>query len=140
MKRGELKTAKQAMNKANEILPQAVSLSTVCNYLRKAGLIAKKIVKRPALMKRHVHGCLQFVKKYREWTDDDWAKVVWSDESKINRICSDGIRWIWDDQPERLNICTVQGTVKFGGGSVMVWSCMSWHGPGYITKIYETLN
>ena len=33
-------------------------------------------------------GWMQFVKKYREWTEDDWANVAFSDESKINRICS----------------------------------------------------
>jgi len=140
MKRGELKTAVAATVKANELLPQAVSAVTVRRRLREAGLIAKKVVKRPALKKRHISGRMQFVKKYKEWTEDDWARVVWSDESKINRICSDGIRWVWDDLPGRLNERTVQGTVKFGGGSVMVWSCMSWHGPGYIAKIDETLD
>ena len=29
----------------------------------------------------------------------------------------------------------VQGTVKFGGGSLMIWGCMFWEGPGYTTKI-----
>src|SRR3569623_1697221 len=71
---------------------------------------------------------------------DDWATVVWSDESKINRICSDGLQWVWDDQEGAITSRTVQGTVKFGGGNVMVWSCMSWHGPGYIAKIDETMD
>jgi hypothetical protein len=35
---------------------------------------------------------MQFIKKYKEWTEKDWALVIWSDESKINRICSDGMR------------------------------------------------
>ena len=140
LKRGVLKTAVQAKNKANELLQHDVSVSTVRRRLREAGLIAKKIVKRPALRKRHVQARLQFVKKYKEWTEEDWAMVVWSDESKINRFCSDGIRYVWDDHPGRLNDRTVQGTVKFGGGSVMVWSCMSWYGPGYIAKIDETLD
>jgi hypothetical protein len=26
-------------------------------------------------------------------------------------------------------------TVKFGGGSLMVWGCMLWEGPGYATRI-----
>ena len=29
----------------------------------------------------------------------------------------------------------VQGTQKYGGGSVMVWGCMSWDGIGYSCKI-----
>ena len=29
----------------------------------------------------------------------------------------------------------IEGTVKFGGGSLMVWGCMLWEGVGYATKI-----
>ena len=29
----------------------------------------------------------------------------------------------------------VEGTVKFGGGSLMLWGCMMWEGPGYATRI-----
>jgi transposase len=75
-----------------------------------------------------------------EWTEADWSRVVWSDECKINRICSDGMQWVWDDTPGRITDRTVQGTVKFGGGNVMVWSCMSWNGPGYIARIDETMD
>jgi len=131
MKRGVLKSAVEAKDEANRLLERPVSTSTVRRRLKEAGLLAKKVVKRPALKKEHIKGRLQFVKKYREWTEDDWARVVWSDECKVNRICSDGIRYVWDDNPERITTRSVQGTVKFGGGSVCVWSCMSWHGPGY---------
>lgn len=140
MKRGILRTGYEATSEANQLLEQPVSHMTVRRRLREAGLIAKKVVKRPALKPEHIKGRLQFTKKYKEWTVDDWARVVWSDESKINRICSDGIRWVWDDAPDRISTRSVQGTVKFGGGGVTVWSCMSWHGPGYITMIDETMD
>src|SRR5262245_19388280 len=29
----------------------------------------------------------------------------------------------------------VEGTLKFGGGSVIVWGCMLWEGVGYACKI-----
>jgi len=140
LKRGIFKTAVEAHKETITLVPEPVSVKTVRRRLTEAGLIAKKVIKRPALRKRHVSGRLQFVKKYREWTENDWANVVFSDESKINRICSDGVRWVWDDQEPKLNSRTVQGTVKFGGGNVMVWSCMSWHGPGYIAKIDDTMD
>lgn len=140
LKRGYLRTAKEARNKANEVLPAPVSTSTIRRRLREAGLIAKRRVKRPALRPQHIKGRKIFVKKYKEWTIDDWRRVVWSDESKINRICSDGLQWVWDDASEALTNRSVQGTVKFGGGSVVVWSCMSWEGPGFIAKIDETLD
>lgn len=140
MKRGVHRTAVDATKEANHLLSQPVTVSTIRRRLREAGLIAKRIVKRPALKRKHIQGRMQFVKKYKEWTVEDWAMVVWSDECKINRICSDGIQWAWDDAPGRITTRSIQGTVKFGGGSVTVWSCMSWHGPGYIAKIDETLD
>ena len=29
----------------------------------------------------------------------------------------------------------VEGTLKFGGGNVMMWGCMFWEGIGYVTRI-----
>ena len=36
---------------------------------------------------------------------------------------------------ERLSDRLVEGTVKFEGGSLMMWGCMTWQGVGYATKI-----
>jgi hypothetical protein len=140
MKRGTLRTVKEARDKANHLLPDPVSASTIRRRLREARLIAKRKIKRPALKPKHIKGRMQFIRKYKEWTVDDWARVIWSDESKINRICSDGLQWVWDDAPGPITQRSVRGTVKFGGGSVVVWSCMSWNGPGYIAKVDETMD
>ena len=34
-----------------------------------------------------------------------------------------------------MNDKVVEGTVKFGGGNMMVWGCMGWDGVGYATRI-----
>jgi len=36
---------------------------------------------------------------------------------------------------EGLSDRLVEGTVKFGGGNLMLWGCMGWDGVGYATKI-----
>ena len=61
---------------------------------------------------------------------DDWKKVIWYDETKINRMNSDGIKYAWLADPKNLQSQAVDETLKFGGGSVMVWGCMSWFGVG----------
>ena len=55
---------------------------------------------------------------------EDWKRVVWSDETKINRLGSDGRKWAWKRLGEGLSDGLVEGTLKFNGGSVMVWGCM----------------
>ena len=61
--------------------------------------------------------------------------VVWSDETKINRLGSDGRKWVWKKVGEGLSDRLVQGTQKFGGGSLMMWGCMLWDRVGYICRI-----
>ena len=72
---------------------------------------------------------------HKEWTLEDWKRVVWSDETKINRLGSDGRKWVWKKAGEGLNDRLVEGTLKFGGGRLMMWGCMSWDGVGYACKI-----
>ena len=42
---------------------------------------------------------------------------------------------MWKRPEEGLSDRLVEGTLKFGGGSIMIWGCMTWHGVGYATKI-----
>ncbi|KAF9184384.1 hypothetical protein BGZ51_001649 [Haplosporangium sp. Z 767] len=56
MKRGTLKTAVEARKEANQILPNAVSVSTIRRRLREAGLASKRRVKQPTLKRVHVKG------------------------------------------------------------------------------------
>ena len=78
---------------------------------------------------------LDFALAHKDWTLEDWKHVILSDETKINLLGSDGKKWAWKKVGEGLSDRLVQGTVKFGGGSLMMWGCMSWDGVGYSCKI-----
>ena len=39
--------------------------------------------------------------------------MIWSDETKINRIGSDGQEYVWKKAGERLGDRKIRGTVKF---------------------------
>jgi len=91
--------------------------------------------KRPFLSMHHRRERLDFAIAHQDWTVDDWKMVVWSDETKINRLGSDGRKWVWKRAGEGLSDRLVQGTQKFGGGSLMMWGCMLWDGVGYACKI-----
>ena len=140
LKRGQAKSAVQATKRLNETLVTKVSVQTVRRALKDIGMKVKKMIRQPALKIQHKTARKRFAEKYRKWTLDDWKHVVFSDESKFNKICSDGIQYQWDDLSDRITSRTVQRTVKFGGGNVKVWSCMSWYGPGYITLIDNTMD
>lgn len=145
--RGQVDTAVQAHKDFNKENQDPVSVSTIKRALHDTGLHAKKVIKKPLLTKRHRKARLEFARKYEDFTEDDWKRVIFTDESKINRLHSDGKKYVWiesqkdpkipasDIDPKR-----VLPTVKHGGGNIMVWSCMTWYGPGFITKIDGGLN
>ncbi len=91
--------------------------------------------KKPLLTCHHIKQCYEFAVKYQHWTEEDWFRVIFSDETKINRLGSDGRMWVWKKPGSGLKQQHVNGTVKFGGGSLMVWGCMTAHGVGYMCRI-----
>ena len=61
---------------------------------------------------------MEFIVSHQHWTVDDWRRVVWSYETKINCVGSYGMKWVWKKAGEGLSDRLVVGTVKFGGGNL----------------------
>ena len=113
----------------------SISTQTIRNALRKEDMVARVKVKKPFLSAKHRKACLGFAQKYEHWTEKDWERVMFTDETKVNCIGSDGRQWVWKKAGSPMTSQHVQKTVKFGGGSVMVWGCMTAKGVGYMCKI-----
>ena len=63
-----------------------------------------------------------------------------SDESKFNLFGSDGKRFVRSKNREHLSPQCVKKTVKFGGGSVMVWGMISLARVGPIVCFHGNIN
>jgi transposase len=131
----KVENAAQVTRALCNITNNTLSSQTVRRALKKDGMKAVVKKKRPLLTKKHKRERLDFALAHKDWTLEDWKKVVWSDETKVNRLGSDGRKWVWKKAGEELSDRLVEGTKKFGGGSVMVWGCMLWEGVGYACKI-----
>jgi transposase len=133
---GKADTAVQLSQELKMSTDTTVSAETVRRTLKGAGMKAVLKKKKPQLLPRHIRQRLDFAKRHQYWTVDDWKQVIWSDETKINRLGSDGRKWIWKKKGDnRLTDRHIQGTVKFGGGNLMIWGCMSAEGVGYACHI-----
>jgi len=132
---GKAENAVQVAKSLQEITNQSISPHTVRNQMKDIGMKAVVKKKQPLLSQRHRRKRLDFAISHKDWTVDDWKGVVWSDETKINHLGSDGRKWAWKKAGEGLSDRIVEGTVKFGGGSLMMWGCMMWEGVGFGCKI-----
>jgi transposase len=132
---GKAENAVQIAKSLQELTNQSLSAQTVRNRMKEMGMKAVVKKKRPLLSQKHRRARLDFAVAHRDWTLEDWKKVVWSDETKINCLGSDGRKWVWKKAGEGLSDRLVEGSLKFGGGSLMMWGCMLWEGVGYGCKI-----
>lgn len=80
---------KSSKDLSSELLVQhgiAVSAQTVRRRLSNVGLRGCKARHKPHLTEDHKKKRLLWAKQYQNWSVDDWAKVMWSDESNIE-VC-----------------------------------------------------
>lgn len=117
-----------------------VSAQTVRNVLKKHGLKSAVKTKKPLLTPRHKRLRMEFANMYKHWTKEDWQRVIFSDETKINRFGSDGRKWCWKTPQSQLQFNHMTPTVKHGGGSLMVWGCITAFGTGQLVKINGIMN
>ena len=82
-------TAVDVTKALHNITNQSLHAQTVCCCLKVAGMKAVVKKKRPFLSKKHRKARMDFALAHQDWTVEDWKRVVWSYETKINRLGSD---------------------------------------------------
>ncbi|GFS71116.1 transposase domain containing protein [Trichonephila clavipes] len=103
------------------------------------GLRSKRPTRVPLLTKRHRQLRLHWAREHRDWSMDQWERVVWSDESRFVIHYADGyikIRCLPGEQ--LLPRCTV-GHKHAGGGSIMLWRTFSWAFLGPVVMVEQTM-
>lgn len=113
--------------------------STVRRCLIKNGLNGRIPRKKPFLNQVQRAKRVQWAKEHQSRTVDEWAKVLWSDESKIFVFGSDGIHYVRRRLNEQLSPQCILPTMKHPL-SVMIWGCMSAKGVERLHMCEGTVN
>ncbi len=111
--------------------------STIRKRLGKNGLHGRVPRRKPLLSKKNIKARLSFARKHLlgllgkysvDWRDKSWT--FW-------KVC---VHYIWRKSNTAFQKKNIIPTVKYGGGSVMVWGCFAASGPGRLAVINGTMN
>ena len=117
-----------------------VSINTVRRRLHDIGFSSRIPARKPFISEKNRLKRLAFFHKYKNWGADEWHNVIWFDERRFKLFHSDERVRVWRQQKERfINEC-IRTTVKWGGGSVMVWACFFGDTLGPCYPITNTMN
>jgi hypothetical protein len=84
----------------------------------------------------HQRQRLAWARAHSAWTNLDWDYVLFSDEAKVPRVGNVCSQWVWrENGMSDYSPRTVIGTLKFGGGSIMIWGCMTSRGVGWMCRL-----
>jgi transposase len=137
---GKCGTAVEVQSELQHYAGILVSTDTILRALRRAGYRSHLKKKKPQLKKTHRAARMAFERRHRAWTEADWGKVVWSDETKICLMGADGRERCFRKAGEPLRDHHVTPTRKFGGGSIMIWACMLADGTGFMCRVDGGVN
>lgn len=113
-------------------------------YIRKlamnVGFSSKLLKKRPKINKKQKKKRIDFIKEYGDWDEEDWARVLFSDEVTFYFKKHIGKQFMILNEEEERSGQFFKEYEKHGGGSKMAWCCMSSKGIGVIHFIHGNLD
>ncbi|ESK80970.1 transposase [Moniliophthora roreri MCA 2997] len=112
---------------------------TVRQTLEQAGLYGHVRRKKPHLMNNNLCGWVEFGLKMLDLDKEEWHLAVFSDEKKLTVFNGDGHRYCRRRVDEALEPSKLQKMVPHGGGSIIVWGCLTPYGPGRLVRIEGTM-
>ncbi len=114
--------------------------STIRKRLGKNGLHGRVTRRKPLLSKYNIKARLSFARKHLDDPQDFWENTLWTDETKVELFGRCVSHYIWRKSNTAFQKKNIIPTVKYGGGSVMVWGCFAASGPGRLAVINGTMN
>lgn len=139
-KRNRRKTAPVIRAEINKTTNVPISLTTVKRRLRDGGLFGRVAVRKPLLRPQNKLKRLEWARNHKDWTAEDFKRVLWSDESKFEVFGTKRRIFVRRSAEQKMLPDCIVPTVKHGGGSVMVWGCFSSSGVGDLTRVIGRMN
>ncbi|GFX59772.1 transposable element Tcb2 transposase [Trichonephila clavipes] len=95
---------------------------TVATRLRGGGLHARRPVVCVPLTRQHRIARLQWCREHHNWTEQDWACVLFSDESRFSLSSDCRRQLIWHESGTAYSPENIQEKDRYPTYSIMVWA------------------
>lgn len=105
-----------------------ISAQTVRNRLAERNIRCRRPYVGQVLTRRHRRARLDWERHHGRWTRNQWNTVLFSDESRFLLDRFDRRSRVYRRPRERFSDACVSEVDRFGGGSVMVWGGITFHG------------
>ncbi|GFV53717.1 transposable element Tc1 transposase [Trichonephila clavipes] len=113
----------QTQQVANQFLAASgnyISRNTVARRLRGGGLYARRPVVCVSLTRQHRTARLQWCREHHNWTEQDWACVLFSDESRFSLSLDCRRQLIWRESGTAYRRENIQEKDRYPTCSIMV--------------------
>ncbi|GFV03738.1 transposable element Tcb2 transposase [Trichonephila clavipes] len=121
-KRNRRTTAQQVANQFLAASGKQISRKTVARRLRGGGLYARRPVVCVPLTRQHRTARLQWCREHHNWTEQDWACVLFSDESRFSLSSDCRRQLIWRESGIAYRPENIQEKDRYPTCSIMVWA------------------
>src|SRR5271169_905610 len=126
-------TRRHALGDITNVLNLSVCLKTLCKTITEDIGLAHRIErKKPWLSPQQKVDRLKFAKAHIHWTEEDWMRVVWTDEMSIRTDANQGKKWVWRYPEEEYNEDCCRATVISRFEKVKVWAAVRY---GKLSKL-----
>ncbi|GFV46562.1 transposable element Tcb2 transposase [Trichonephila clavipes] len=127
-KRNRRTTAQQVVNQFLAASGKQISQKTVARRLRGGGLYARRPVVCVPLTRQHRTARLQWCREHHNWTEQAWACVLFSDESRFSLLSDCRRKLIWLESGTAYRPEYIQEKDRYPTCSIMVWACIMING------------
>ncbi|GFU66856.1 transposable element Tcb1 transposase [Trichonephila clavipes] len=120
-KRNRRQTAGEIARHTTQATGRPISRFTVAIRLHGGGLFARRPVRcvplTPAHRRRHSLWC----REHRNWRDNEWGRVLFTDESRFSLSSDSHLILTWRERGSRNHPSNIIERDRYGGRGVLVW-------------------
>ncbi|GFV83452.1 transposable element Tcb2 transposase [Trichonephila clavipes] len=121
-KKNRRTTAQKVANQFLAASGKQISRKTVARRLRGGGLYARRPVVCVPLTRQHRTARLQWYREHHNWTEQDWACVLFSDESRFSLSSDCRRQLLWRESGTAYRPENIQEKDRYPICSIMVWA------------------